>query len=63
MDVKMGRSLGYIASVLFKTTELSDHEILGDVDDGDYSIKSKLVFTTAFNCKPEPRIIERSVRL
>lgn len=27
MDVKMGRSLGYIASVLVKTTELSDHEI------------------------------------
>src|SRR5947209_1247261 len=27
MDVKLGRSLGYIASVLVKTTELSDHEI------------------------------------
>lgn len=27
MDLKMGRSLGYIASVLVKTTELSDHEI------------------------------------
>jgi len=27
MDVKMGRSLGYIASVLVKTTELCDHEI------------------------------------
>jgi hypothetical protein len=27
MDVKRGRSLGYIASVLVKTTELSDHEI------------------------------------
>lgn len=27
MDVKPGRSLGYIASVLVKTTELSDHEI------------------------------------
>ena len=27
MDPKMGRSLGYIASVLVKTTELSDHEI------------------------------------
>jgi len=27
MDVKLGRSLGYIASVLVKTTELSDHEV------------------------------------
>lgn len=27
MDVKSGRSLGYIASVLVKTTELADHEI------------------------------------
>src|SRR5215469_1235095 len=27
MDARLGRSLGYIASVLVKTTELSDHEI------------------------------------
>src|SRR5215469_15271055 len=27
MDVKLGRSLGYIASVLARTAELSDHEI------------------------------------
>src|SRR5215472_6471247 len=27
MDMRIGRSLGYIASVLVKTTELSDHEI------------------------------------
>ena len=27
MDERLGRSLGYIASVLVKTTELSDHEI------------------------------------
>lgn len=27
MDSRLGRSLGYIASVLVKTTELSDHEI------------------------------------
>ena len=27
MDPRLGRSLGYIASVLVKTTELSDHEI------------------------------------
>ena len=27
MDEKLGRSLGYIASVLVRTTELSDHEI------------------------------------
>jgi hypothetical protein len=27
MDVKLGKSLGYIASVLVKTIELSDHEV------------------------------------
>jgi hypothetical protein len=27
MDAKLGRTLGYIASVLVKTTELSDHEM------------------------------------
>lgn len=27
VDAKVGRSLAYIASVLVKTTELSDHEI------------------------------------
>ena len=27
MDSRLGRTLGYIASVLVKTTELSDHEI------------------------------------
>jgi hypothetical protein len=27
MGERLGRSLGYIASVLVKTTELSDHEI------------------------------------
>lgn len=27
MDARLGRSLGYIASVLVKTTELADHEI------------------------------------
>ena len=27
MDMRIGRSLGYIASVLVKTTELSNHEI------------------------------------
>ena len=27
MDARLGRSLGYIASVLVKTTELSDHEV------------------------------------
>jgi hypothetical protein len=27
MDEKLGRSSGYIASVLVRTTEISDHEI------------------------------------
>jgi len=27
MDEKLGRSLGYIASVIVRTTELSNHEI------------------------------------
>jgi len=27
LDVRLGRSLGYIASVLVRTAELSDHEI------------------------------------
>ena len=27
MDSRLGRTLGYIASVLVRTTELSDHEI------------------------------------
>jgi hypothetical protein len=27
MDAKLGRTLGYLASVLVKTTELSDHEV------------------------------------
>ena len=27
MDSRLGRSLGYIASVLVRTTELSDHEV------------------------------------
>ena len=41
MDVKLGRSLGYIASVLVKTTELSDHEIrLRAMEEMMNSIKS-----------------------
>ena len=41
MDVRMGRSLGYIASVLVKTTELSDHEIrLRAIEQMINSIKS-----------------------
>jgi hypothetical protein len=33
----------------------------GDMDDGDYPIKARLVFTAAFDGKPEPRIVERDV--
>ena len=41
MDVRLGRSLGYIASVLVKTTELSDHEIrLRAIEQMINSIKS-----------------------
>jgi hypothetical protein len=41
MDERLGRSLGYIASVLVKTTELSDHEIrLRAMEEMMRSIKS-----------------------
>ncbi len=41
MDERLGRSLGYIASVLVKTTELSDHEIrLRAMEEMIKSIKS-----------------------
>src|SRR5215831_19964086 len=41
MDARLGRSLGYIASVLVKTTELSDHEIrLRAVEQIIHSIKT-----------------------
>jgi len=41
MDERLGRSLGYIASVLVKTTELSDHEIrLRAVEEIIQSLKS-----------------------
>jgi len=41
VDVKVGRSLAYIASVLVKTTELSDHEIrLRAIEQMMKSIKS-----------------------
>ena len=41
MDVRLGRSLGYIASVLVKTMELSDHEIrLRAIEQMINSIKS-----------------------
>ena len=41
MDVRLGRSLGYIASVLVKTIELSDHEIrLRAIEQMINSIKS-----------------------
>jgi hypothetical protein len=32
-----------------------------DMDDGDYPIKSKLVFTATFDGRPEPRIVEREI--
>jgi hypothetical protein len=41
IDERLGRSLGYIASVLVKTTELSDHEIrLRAMEEMMKSIKS-----------------------
>jgi hypothetical protein len=41
MDARLGRSLGYIASVLVKTTELSDHEVrLRAIEQMMRSIKS-----------------------
>jgi hypothetical protein len=41
VDVKVGRSLAYIASVLVKTTEFSDHEIrLRAIEQMMKSIKS-----------------------
>lgn len=42
IDERLGRSLGYIASVLVKTTELSDHEIrLRAMEEMMKSIKSE----------------------
>jgi hypothetical protein len=42
MGERLGRSLGYIASVLVKTTELSDHEIrLRAIEEIICSIKSR----------------------
>lgn len=33
----------------------------GDMDEGDYPIKAKMVFAATFDGKPEPRIVEREV--
>jgi len=42
MDSRIGRTLGYIASVLVKTTELSDHEVrLRTIEQLISSIKSE----------------------
>jgi hypothetical protein len=42
MDAKLGRSLAYIASILARTIELSDHEIrLRAIEQMISSIKAK----------------------
>jgi len=42
MDSRLGRTLGYIASVLVKTTELSDHEVrLRTIEQIISSVKSE----------------------